>query len=88
MTSFKEYTHDVAYSTVGHALVVVRSLYLLVELEAIDGGFTWGTSKTQIENLEEEAMESATKLADDLNLFGNENNEGDSIFFFAKSILC
>ena len=74
MTRFKEYTRDVACSAAGHALAVVRSLYPSVELDVIDGGFAWGTTEAQIEVLEEEATESVIKLADDLNLFGDEGS--------------
>lgn len=43
----------------------------------IDGGFARGMTEEQIEALEEEAMESATKLANDLNLFGDDGNRAE-----------
>ena len=39
---FRVYVHSVAYTAIGHALLVVWSLYPVVDLEIIDGRFTEG----------------------------------------------
>ena len=71
LENFKQYAHCVACSTMGHALAVVRSFYPSVKLERIDGGFARNLSDEQITELEEEVSDSAIKLADDLDLFGD-----------------
>ena len=43
-------------------------------LEVIDGDFARGAATEEIAMLEEEATESTVKLADDLDLFGEEEN--------------
>ena len=68
--NFKQYVCGVACSATGHALAVVRSVYPLVKLERIDDGFAQNLSDEQITALEE-VSDSAIKLADDLDLFGN-----------------
>lgn len=70
LARFKVYTRGVACSAAGHALAVVRSLYPAVKLEVIDTGFACGTSDARVDELEEEALESTIKLAEDLDLFG------------------
>ena len=64
----------VACAVVGHALVVVRSLYPAVKLEVIDTGFARRTSDARVDELEEEVSGSAIKLAEDLDLFGEREN--------------
>ena len=59
----------------GHALVVVQSVYPSVKLKRIDGGFTQNLSDEQITTLEEEVSDLAIKLADDMDLFGDAGNE-------------
>ena len=71
MENFKHYAHGVACSAVGHAPAVVWSFYPSVKLERIDGGFARNLSGEQITALEEEVSDSAIKLTDDLDLFGN-----------------
>lgn len=71
---FREFTRGITCSAAGHALAVVRSLYPSVRLEAIDIGFARGMSDARIDEHEEEASESAIKLAEDLNLFGEREN--------------
>lgn len=74
LTRFKEFTHGIACSTAGHALVVVRSLYPSVKLEVVNMGFARGTTVARTDKLEEKVEESTIKLGDDLNLFGNNDN--------------
>ena len=49
------------------------------QLEVIDGEFTKRTTTEQITALEEEVTESAIKLTDDLDLFGEEENKMEYI---------
>ena len=53
---------------------MVRSLYPAVKLEVIDTGFARGTSDARVVELEGETSESAIKLAEDLDLFGEREN--------------
>ena len=71
MENFKHYAHGVACSAAGHVLAVVQSIYPSVKLERIDGGFARNLSNEQITALEEEVSDSAIKLANDLDLFGD-----------------
>ena len=75
LENLKHYACGVACSAVGHALAVVRSFYPLVKLEQINGGFAQNLSDEQITALEEEVSDSAIKLADDMDLFGDAGNE-------------
>ena len=75
LENFKHYAHGIACSAVGHAMAVVRSVYPLVKLKWIDGGFARNLSDEQITALEEEVSDSAIKLADDMDLFGDAGNE-------------
>lgn len=43
MANFRAYVHGSACTATGHALAVVRSMYLAVSLEAIDTEFAEGT---------------------------------------------
>ena len=71
----KHYARGVACSAMGHALAVVRLVYPSVKLGRIDGSFDRNLSDEQITTLEEEVSDSAIKLADDMDLFGNVGNE-------------
>ena len=46
-----------------------------MKLKRIDGGFAQNLSDQQITALEEEVSNSAIKLADDMDLFGDAGNE-------------
>ena len=70
LENFKHYARGVACSAASHALVIVRSFYPSVKLGRIDGGFARNLSDEQITELEE-VSDSAIKLADDLDLFGD-----------------
>jgi len=61
--------HNTTCAAAGHALAVVRSLYPAVSLEVVDGGFMEGTEDAEAEWLAEEAIESAFKLIEDLDIF-------------------
>ena len=60
--NFRLYVHDAACTAVGHALLVVQSLYSAVDRVIIDGGFAEGTEDKVSDQLVEEAIESAFKL--------------------------
>ena len=75
LKNFKHYAHGFACSTMGHALVVVRSVYPSMKLKRINGGFAQNLSDEQITALEEEVSDSAIKLVDDKDLFGDAGNE-------------
>lgn len=53
------------------ALAIVRSFYPGVWLDRIDDGFPKGTTDEQIEALVNEASDSAMKIIEDLDLFGD-----------------
>ena len=71
LENFKHHARGVACSTAGHALAVVRSFYPLVKLERIDGDFARNLNDEQITTLEAEVSDSAIKLANDLDPFGD-----------------
>jgi len=78
-SNFRVCVHSAGCIAVGHALSVVRSLYLAVDLKIIDGGFAEGTEDKVADQLAENATESAFKLVEDLDVFGdteqqNQNN--------------
>ena len=74
LKNFKHYAHGVACSAMGHALAVVRSVYPSVKLKQIDGGFAQNLGDEQITALEE-VFDLAIKLADNVDLFGDADNE-------------
>lgn len=71
---FKQYAHVITCSAIGHALAVVWSMYPSVKLEVVHGGYAQGLSDKHITTLEEDVSESAIKLADNLELFGDTGN--------------
>ena len=71
LKNFKHYARGVACSTIGHALAVVWLVNPTVKLKRIDGGFAQNLSDEQITALEEEVSDSAIKMVDDLDLFGD-----------------
>ena len=75
LKNFKHYACGVACFATGHTLAVVRSVYPSVKLKRIDGGFARNLSDEQITALEEEVSDSAIKLANDMDLFGDAGNE-------------
>lgn len=75
---FKVYVQSMACTAIGHALSVVRSLYPAVDLMIIDAGFPEDINDEEADQLMEAAKESAIKPVDDLDIFGdkqqNQNN--------------
>jgi len=67
---FMEFTHSAAQGAVVHALTVVWSHYPSVKPEVIMIGYVRGMNLSKIEKLENKAEEAAVKLARDVYLFG------------------
>ena len=62
-----------------HALVVVWSHYPSIDLRAIGARFARGTGETkQQQQLEDEVEDAANRLADDVDLFGEADDEGQA----------
>ena len=61
-----------------HALAVVRSHYLAINLRAIGSGFTRGMGATKQQQLEDEVEDAAKRLADDVDLFSEVDDEGQA----------
>jgi len=78
LSNVRVYVHGVACTAPRHALAVVKSLYPTVSIEVIDGGFAEEMEDAEVEQITEEATESALKLIEDLDIFGdreqNKNN--------------
>ena len=55
---------------------MVRSHYLATDLQAIGGGFTEGLSEAETQQLEDEVEDTAKKLANDIDLFGEMDGSG------------
>ena len=55
---------------------MVRSHYPAIDLQAIGGGFAEGLSKAETQQLEDEVEDTAKKLADDIDLFGEMDGDG------------
>jgi hypothetical protein len=75
---FRVYVHSAACTAVGHALSVIRSLYPVVDLEIIDSGFAEGMEDKVADQLVEEATKSAIKLIEDLDIFGNKEQQNQN----------
>ena len=76
--NFKSFNRDVVVSIVTHALAVVRSHYPMINLQAIGAGFARGTGATKQEQLKDEVEDTAKKLADDVDLFGEVDGEAQA----------
>ena len=78
MANFGTYVHSTACTAARHALAVVQSLYLAMSLEIIDGRFAEGTEDDKVEQLTEEAMESSFRLVEDLDIFGDKEQQNQN----------
>jgi len=76
--NFKSFNRDASVSTMTHALVVVRSHYPTIDLQAIGAGFTRGTGATKQQQLEDEVEDAAKKLAGNVDLFGEVDGDGQA----------
>ena len=65
---FKEFTHSANQGAIVHTLMVLWSHYPLVKPEVIMADFARGMNTQKIVKLEDEAEEVAAKLAGDVDL--------------------
>ena len=76
--NFKGFNRDAAVSIVTHALAVVWSHYPVINLRAIGAGFARGTGATKEEQLKDEEEDTVKRLADDVDLFGEVDGDGQA----------
>ena len=76
--NFKSFNRDAIITTITHALAVVRSHYLAVDLQAIGAGFARGMGEVEHQHLEDEVEDTTKKLASDIDLFGEKDGDGDA----------
>ena len=76
--NFKSFNHDAIVTAVTHALVVARSHYLAIDLQAIGARFTEGIGEIEHQQLEDEVEDVAKKLASDVDLFGEKDDDGEA----------
>lgn len=69
-SDFKEFTCSAAHGAVVHALAQLRSHYPIVDLQWVVIGYARATNANKLARLEDEAEESAKRLAEDVELFG------------------
>ena len=74
--NLKIFNRDTIMTVATHTLVVVRSHYPAIDLQAIGGGFAEGLSEAETQWLEDEVEDAAKKLADDIDLFGETDSDG------------
>ena len=73
---WESFNHDVVVTAITHALVVVRSHYQSVDLQAIGAGFAEGMGEAETQQLEDEVEDATKKLADDIDMFGETDGDG------------
>ena len=76
--NFKGFNHDAIVTAVTHALAVVRSHYPSTDLQAIAGGFAKRLSDAETQQLEDEVEDTTKKLADDIDMFGETDGDGEA----------
>ena len=76
--NFKGFNHDAIVTTITHALVVVRSHYLAVDLQAIGARFAEGMGEVEHQQLKDEVEDTVKKLADDIDLFSETDGDGEA----------
>ena len=76
--NFKSFNCNANVSAMTHALVVVRSHYPAVDLQAIGVRFTRGMGEAEHQQLEDEVEGATKKLAGDINLFGETDDYGEA----------
>ena len=74
--SFKSFNRDAIVTTITHALAVVWSHYLAVDLQAIGAGFAEGMGEVETQQLEDEVEDAAKKLAGYIDLFSETDGDG------------
>ena len=76
--NFKILNHNAIVTAVTHALVVVRSHYPTIDLQAIGARFARGMGAMEHQQLEDEVEDAAKKLAGDIDLFGEMDGDGEA----------
>ena len=62
-----------------HALAVVQSHYPAINLQAIGAGFARGTGAMRQERLKDEVEDTVKKLANNIDLFGEVDGDGQAL---------
>ena len=76
--NFKSFNRDTIITAASHALVVVRSHYPAIDLQAIGAGFAEGLGEAETQQLEDEVEDAVRKLAGDIDLFGEMSGDGEA----------
>jgi len=76
--NFKSFNRDAIITTVTHALAMVWYHYPTVDLQAIGARFARGAGATEHQQLEDEVEDAVKKLADDIDLFGKMDGDGEA----------
>ena len=76
--SFKSFNCVAVVTGITHALALVWSHYQSVDLQAIGAGFAKGLSEVETQQLEDEVVDAAKKLAGDIDLFGETSGDGEA----------
>ena len=76
--NFKGFNYDAIVTAITHALAVVWSHYLAVDLQAIRSRFIEGMGEAEHQQLEDEVEDAAKKLAGDIDLFGETDGDGEA----------
>jgi len=76
--NFKGFNCDAIVTAITHALAVVWSHYPAVDLQAIGAGFAEVMGEVEHQQLEDEVEDIAKKLADDIDLFGETDGDGEA----------
>ena len=76
--NFKGFNYNATISVVTHALAVVQSHYPMINLQAIGAKFARGMGVTKQEQLKDEVEDVVKKLADNIDLFGEVDGDGQA----------
>ena len=74
--TWESFNRDAVVTTITHALMVVRSHYQSVDLQAIGAGFAEGMGEAETQQLKDEVEDIAKKPAGDIDLFGEIDGDG------------
>ena len=76
--NFQSFNRDATITVVTHALAVVWSHYLAIDLQVIGAEFARGIGAMEQQQLEDEVEDAAKKLASDVDLFGETDGDGEA----------
>ena len=77
-TAWESFNHDAIVTAATHSLAVVRSHYLAIDLQVIGVEFAEGLGEVETQQLEDEVEDAAKKLANDIDLFGETDGDGEA----------